>query len=111
MNWTVLSLYPCANNAINTDSKKRRSFVTSLFTAGYGERQATLLEASAGFQANGRVGQFVTRIIAFQVPDDADLLAAFGQVTSRHEHLNHILRMTIKTLAVEGRLISAAPTT
>ena len=28
-----------------------------------------------------------------------DLLAALGEVALRHEHLNHILRMTIKTLA------------
>jgi len=27
-----------SNNAINTDSKKRRAFVTPLFTAGYGQR-------------------------------------------------------------------------
>jgi len=27
-----------ANNAINSDSKKRRSFVAPLFAAGYGER-------------------------------------------------------------------------
>ena len=27
-----------ANNAINADSEKRRSFVAPLFTAGYGER-------------------------------------------------------------------------
>ena len=26
------------NNAINSDSKKRRSFVAPLFAAGYGER-------------------------------------------------------------------------
>jgi hypothetical protein len=26
------------NNAINSDSKKRRAFVAPLFTAGYGER-------------------------------------------------------------------------
>jgi hypothetical protein len=26
------------NNAINTDSEKRRAFVAPLFTAGYGER-------------------------------------------------------------------------
>jgi hypothetical protein len=31
-----------ANNAINTDSKKRRAFVAPLFTAGYGERWASL---------------------------------------------------------------------
>lgn len=27
-----------ANNTINTDSEKRRSFVALLFAAGYGER-------------------------------------------------------------------------
>ncbi len=27
-----------ANNAINADSEKQRSFVAPLFTAGYGER-------------------------------------------------------------------------
>ena len=27
-----------ANNAINSDSKKRCAFVTLLFTAGYGDR-------------------------------------------------------------------------
>jgi len=35
----------------------------------------------------------------FHVPDDQELLAAFGEVALRHEHLNHILKMTIKTLA------------
>jgi hypothetical protein len=30
------------NNAINTDSKKRRAFVAPLFTAGYGERWAKI---------------------------------------------------------------------
>jgi len=29
-----------ANHAINTDNKKRRSFVAPLFIAGYGERYA-----------------------------------------------------------------------
>jgi hypothetical protein len=29
-----------ANNAINTDNKKRRAFVAPLFIAGYGERWA-----------------------------------------------------------------------
>ncbi len=38
-------------------------------------------------------------MITFHVPNDKDLLAAFGEVTLRHEHLSHILRMTIKTLA------------
>jgi hypothetical protein len=40
-------------------------------------------------------------MITFHVPEDKLLLAAFGEVALRHEHLNHILRMTIKTL---GRL-------
>jgi len=38
-------------------------------------------------------------IIYFSLPNDSVLLAAFGEVTLRHEHLNHMLRMTIKTLA------------
>lgn len=39
------------------------------------------------------------RMVTFHVPDDQGLLAAFGEVSLRHEHLTHILRMTIKTLA------------
>jgi hypothetical protein len=35
----------------------------------------------------------------FHVPQDKGLLAAIGEVSLRHEHLNHILRMTIKVLA------------
>ena len=38
-------------------------------------------------------------MITFHVPEDQALLAGFGEVALRHEHLNHILRMTIKTLA------------
>ena len=38
-------------------------------------------------------------IMTFHIPNDTELLAAFGEVALRHEHLNHILRMTIKTLA------------
>jgi hypothetical protein len=38
-------------------------------------------------------------MITFHVPDDKTLLAGFGEVALRHEHLSHILRMTIKTLA------------
>jgi hypothetical protein len=38
-------------------------------------------------------------MMMFHVPEDPALLAAFGEVTLRHEHLSHILRMTIKTLA------------
>jgi hypothetical protein len=41
----------------------------------------------------------MTKMMTFHVPDDRDLLAAIGEVALRHEHLNHILRMTIKTLA------------
>ena len=37
----ALSLcHTAPNNAINADSKKRRSFVAPLFDAGYGERSA-----------------------------------------------------------------------
>ena len=35
----------------------------------------------------------------FYVPEDKDLLAILGEITLRHKHLNHILKMTIKTLA------------
>jgi len=35
----------------------------------------------------------------FYVPNDKELLAALGEVTLRHEHLSHILKMTIKSIA------------
>jgi hypothetical protein len=38
-------------------------------------------------------------MMMFHVPEDRDLLAAYGELSLRHEHLTHILRMTIKTLA------------
>lgn len=38
-------------------------------------------------------------MLMFYVPDDKELLAALGEVTLRHEHLNHILKMTIKSVA------------
>jgi hypothetical protein len=41
----------------------------------------------------------VATMITFHVPEDKDLLAAFGEVALRHEHLNYVLRMTIKSLA------------
>jgi hypothetical protein len=41
----------------------------------------------------------MSNMITFHVPTDRDLLATFGEVALRHEHLTHILRMTIKTLA------------
>jgi hypothetical protein len=39
------------------------------------------------------------KMITFHVPKDQELLAAFGEVALRHEHMNHILKMTIKSLA------------
>lgn len=39
------------------------------------------------------------KMITFHVPEDQELLAAFGEVALRHEHMNHILKMTIKSLA------------
>ena len=36
------------NNAINSDSEKRRAFVASLFTAGYGERGASVEHRGVG---------------------------------------------------------------
>ena len=41
-------------------------------------------------------------MISFHIPEDRELLAAFGEVALRHEHLNYVLRMTIKTLANLG---------
>ena len=41
----------------------------------------------------------MAKMIMLHVPDDKELLAAFGEMALLHEHLNHILRMTIKTLA------------
>jgi hypothetical protein len=38
-------------------------------------------------------------MMIFHVPTDRELLAAFGELSLRHEHLTHILRMTVKTLA------------
>lgn len=40
-----------------------------------------------------------SKMIMFHVPEDQALLAASGEVTIRHEHLNHILKMTIKSIA------------
>jgi len=34
----------------------------------------------------------------FHVPEEQAVLAAFGELALRHEHMNHILRMTIKSL-------------
>lgn len=38
------------------------------------------------------------RMVSFHVPQNSDLLAAVGEVAIRHEQLNHILKMTIKSL-------------
>ena len=38
-------------------------------------------------------------MIMFHVPEDRDILAAYGELGLRHEHLTYILRMTIRTLA------------
>lgn len=38
-------------------------------------------------------------MISFHVPKDKDLLSVLGVLTLRHEHMNHILKMTIKSLA------------
>ena len=44
-------------------------------------------------------GKAVAKMMVFHVPEDKELLAAYGELSLRHEHLTHILRMTIKTLA------------
>lgn len=38
-------------------------------------------------------------MMKFSVPDDPELLRAFGVVSIRHAHLDYTLRMTIKALA------------
>ncbi|GAB2896360.1 hypothetical protein GCM10027046_27230 [Uliginosibacterium flavum] len=42
-------------------------------------------------------------MMRLELPSDKDLLAAVGELTLRHEHLDHILRMTVR--ALEGREI------
>jgi hypothetical protein len=41
----------------------------------------------------------MAKMMMFHIPEDNNLLAAYGELSLRHEHLIHILRMTIKTLA------------
>ena len=41
----------------------------------------------------------MAKMMVFYIPEDKELLAAYGELSLRHEHLTHILRMTIKTLA------------
>lgn len=40
----------------------------------------------------------MAKIRMLEIPDAPDLLAAWGAVTLRHEHLTYVLRMTIKSL-------------
>lgn len=49
------------------------------------------------------------KMISFHVPSDQGLLSAFGEVALRHEHMNHILKMTIKSLTgvTPGEAIAA----
>jgi hypothetical protein len=49
------------------------------------------------------------RMITFHVPADANLLAAVGEVALRHEHMNHIVRMTLKSLTgvTPGEVLAA----
>lgn len=39
------------------------------------------------------------KMLYLRVPDDPDFLRAFARLTISHAHLDHILRMTIKTLS------------
>lgn len=52
-----------------------------------------------------------TNFVVFHVPDGPKFLAAFGRVALRHAHLDHMLRLTIKTLAripvADARLATA----
>ena len=41
----------------------------------------------------------MSTLMMLDVPDDEELLAAFGEMAIRHEQLNYVLRMMIKTLA------------
>jgi hypothetical protein len=48
-----------ANNAINADSKKRRSFVAPLFAAGYGERYRESLQSRGQAYPTRPAGDFL----------------------------------------------------
>ena len=41
----------------------------------------------------------IAQIMVFHVPEDPEWLKAFGRASVVHTHLDHILRMLIKTLA------------
>src|SRR5690348_1807344 len=53
----------------------------------------------------------MAKMAAFHIPDDADFKAAVGTVALRHAHLDHVMRLTIKSLAgttvPEARLATA----
>lgn len=40
----------------------------------------------------------MVKMISFHIPKDNNVLAALGEVALRHEQMNHILKMTIKSL-------------
>jgi hypothetical protein len=40
-----------------------------------------------------------SKFITFHIPDDRAVLAAVGEVAILHEHMNYVLRLTIKSLA------------
>ena len=40
-----------------------------------------------------------TKLVSFHVPKDQALLGAFGEMALCHEHMNYILKMTIKMLS------------
>lgn len=50
------------NNRVNTDSKKRRSFVAPLFAAGYAKRYVFQQEAPTMFNKEGDQGVRVLEI-------------------------------------------------
>lgn len=40
-----------------------------------------------------------SKMMMFHIPTDREILATVGTIALRHSHLDHILRMTVKTLA------------
>ena len=39
-----------------------------------------------------------SKMMMFHIPEEPEILGTVGAITLRHSHLDHILRMTIKTL-------------
>ena len=50
------------------------------------------------FEGETDMGINSSKMIMFHVPEDKELLAAFGEVAIRHEHMSYILKMIIRTL-------------